>query len=112
MPVLPSINRDKHDVLASWQRLSTTGLVSFNPLRFSAAKLQTRKIPGFVRTYSEAEISSMNYAGIYGEYIGEKHFGIWSCIDINLFKVASLASRLMIAFPDTGLLYPVEAQIK
>jgi hypothetical protein len=46
------------------------------------------------------------------EYIGEKHFGIWSCIDINLFKVASLASRLMIAFPDTGLLYPVEAQIK
>lgn len=44
IPVLPSISRDKQELLANWQRLSTTDLVSFTPFRFSAEKLQRSKI--------------------------------------------------------------------
>lgn len=41
--VHPSIRCVKHEVLASWQRRSTTGLLSFKPLRFSSEKLHRIK---------------------------------------------------------------------
>lgn len=39
IPVSPSINADKHELLASWLRLSMTGLLSFRPFRFSFENL-------------------------------------------------------------------------
>lgn len=41
--VFPSINSDKHEVLASLQRPSTTGMLSFIPFKFSSENLQATK---------------------------------------------------------------------
>ena len=101
VPILlpPSINPDKHEDLTSWQRLSTTVLLSFKPFRFSSENLQTSKFSIFFMFIFTGRMTQENRNKI------EKK--------LHLSKVESLPIRFMIEFPDIGLLCPVkEVSIK